>query len=461
MLLDRSLEMIIGMLAILKAGGAYLPMDVSYPIERIEYMLEDSKSKVLLSNSLFTQNLEYDGEIVDMQDNSIYTGQVGNLPIINKPSDLAYVIYTSGTTGKPKGVMIEHNNVVRLMFNDKIQFDFSDKDIWTMFHSYCFDFSVWEMYGALLYGGKLVIVPSMTTRDFYKYLELLRREKVTVLNQTPSAFYNLMNLELQKKESDLALRYIIFGGEALNPNMLHEWKEKYKDTKIINMYGITETTVHVTYKEIEVLDIKNGISNIGKPIPTLTTYIMDKNLKLQPIGVPGELCVGGEGVARGYLNKEDLTKERFIDNPHINGERIYRSGDLARLLQTGELEYLGRIDNQVKIRGFRIELGEIENRLLKHENIKEVVVFAKDNANKEKYLCAYVVSEVPIDTLDLKAYLGLSLPEYMIPSFITQIDKMPLTSNGKLDRKALPEPDLKANLNEYVAPRNEIEEVCS
>ena len=226
---------------------------------------------------------------------------------------LAYIIYTSGTTGKPKGVMIEHRNVVRLLFNSKMQFDFNDKDVWTMFHSVCFDFSVWEMYGALLYGGKLIVVPKLTARDTREFLKLLKREKATVLNQTPSAFHNLINEELQFEESELGIRYVIFGGEALKPIILKDWKNKYPHTKLINMYGITETTVHVTYKEITDYEIENNISNIGVPIPTLTTYIMDKNLKLAPIGAAGELCVGGDGVGRGYLGRPELDFGKICD----------------------------------------------------------------------------------------------------------------------------------------------------
>ena len=360
--------------------------------------------------------------------------------------------------------MIEHRNVVRLLFNSKMQFDFKDTDIWTMFHSVCFDFSVWEMYGALLYGGKLIIVPKLTARDTGEYLKLLKKEKVTVLNQTPTAFYNLVNEELQFEEKELCIRYVIFGGEALKPTMLKNWKEKYQHTKLINMYGITETTVHVTYKEITDFEIEKNISNIGKPIPTLTTYIMDKNLKLMPIGVAGELCVGGEGVGRGYLGRPELTAQKFIENPYIYGEKLYRSGDLARMLPMGEMEYLGRIDHQVKIRGFRIELGEIESRLLEHDSVKEAVVLDRDD-NGNKYLCAYIVAhneltaQNELNTAKIREHLSKQLPDYMIPQYFVQLDKIPLTSNGKVDRKALPNPvNTMGTGVEYVAARNEMEQ---
>ena len=458
-MVERSLEMIVGILGILKAGGAYLPIDPTYPPDRVKYILEDSGTRVLLIQSFFKDVIEYDGNAICLDDKAEYNGNISNIQNINSPGDLAYVIYTSGTTGRPKGVMIEHRNVVRLLYNDKNQFDFSSKDVWTMFHSFCFDFSVWEMYGALLYGGKLVIVPKLAAQNPGEYLRLLKQQKVTVLNQTPTAFYKLSYEEMKYEGKGLAIRYVIFGGEALKPLMLRDWRNKYPQTKIINMYGITETTVHVTYKEILEQDIEINLSNIGKPIPTLTTYIMDRNSRILPVGVPGELCVGGEGVARGYLNRPELTLEKFIDNPYKSGERIYRSGDLAKFLADGNMEYLGRIDHQVKIRGFRIETDEIEAQLLKHGYIKEAVVIAREDESGEKYLCAYIVADREITVAELREYLSKELPDYMIPSFFVKLDKLPMTPNGKVDRKVLPEPDGSINTGvEYEAPSNMIEE---
>ena len=309
------------------------------------------------------------------------------------PENLAYIIYTSGTTGIPKGAMIKHKNVVRLMVNEKSLFDFNEEDIWTMFHSFCFDFSVWEMYGALLFGGKLVIVPKTMARDTREYLSLLKKEGVTVLNQTPSAFYNLMNEEMECTERQLKIRCVIFGGEALKLSMLQPWMERYPGTELINMYGITETTVHVTFKRISKYDTESNISNIGKPIPTTTAYIMDKNMKLLPPGVAGELLVGGDGVGRGYLNKNELTAEKFVPNPYNKHEILYRSGDLVRRLHNGELEYLGRLDHQVKIRGFRIELGEIEAVLREHSFIKDALVLQQEDKSGDRYLAAYIVAD--------------------------------------------------------------------
>lgn len=455
---ERSLEMITGILGILKAGGAYLPIDPAYPPERISFMLKDSGTELLLAQGGLTENIEYGGEILYIDDEKTYTGDPGDLEHINSSNDVAYILYTSGTTGNPKGVMIEHKNVVRLLFNSKNRFDFNENDVWTMFHSYCFDFSVWEMYGALLYGGKLVIVPGLVAKDAGEYLRLIRNEGVTVLNQTPTAFYSLSGEEEKNRDCSLKIRYVIFGGEALKPIMLKAWRAKYPAAKLVNMYGITETTVHVTYKEIAEEEIQLNISNIGKPIPTLTTYILDRNMKLLPIGAVGELCVGGDGVARGYLNRPELTNEKFVKNSYT-GERIYRSGDLARLLPNGEMEYLGRLDHQVKIRGHRIELGEIENQLLKIDTIKETVVLARGETSDNIHLCAYYVAVSPLPVMEIREKLKDALPEYMIPAYFLHMNRIPMTSNGKVNRKALPEPGGSINTGtEFVPPRNETEE---
>ncbi|WP_143192229.1 non-ribosomal peptide synthetase, partial [Paenibacillus helianthi] len=382
-----------------------------------------------------------------------------NLENINSLQDAAYIIYTSGTTGLPKGVVIEHENVIRLLLNDEMEFDFNANDVWTMFHSYCFDFSVWEMYGALLYGGKLVIVPRFIAQSPEVLTDLLLQEKVTVLNQTPTAFYALMQEGSNFIRNDLALRYIIFGGEALSPMKLHKAKKAYPHTKLINMYGITEVTVHATYREVTEGDIEGEKSNIGHPIPTTTTYILDEQQKPVPLGVIGELFIGGKGIARGYLNREELTRNRFLANPFKPGEKMYRSGDLARWLPDGTLEYMGRMDHQVKIRGYRIECGEIEAQLLKHESVNETLVMARESEDGSKYLAAYIVSETQVDVTELRRHLEKHVPSYMVPAYFIQVERMPLTSNGKVDRKALPLPEEGwMRGNEYVAPQGEMEE---
>lgn len=451
---EPSIEMIVAIYAVIKSGGAYINIDTTYPKERVEYLLRDSGAKVLLvGHTNVPQNVNI--HVINLNDEVAYTGSGLNLTKVNKPDDLLYVIYTSGTTGNPKGVMITHKNVVRLFKNDAFQFNFNEHDIWTMFHSYCFDFSVWEMYGATLFGGELVVLSRETVKDSFAVLETIRKNQVTVLNQVPSAFYNLMREDNQRNGSDMkTVRYLIFGGEALEPVRLTEWKGRHSGTKIINMYGITEITVHATYKEIEDKEMNEGISNIGVAIPTLAVCIMN-GMNLCGVGIQGELCIVGEGVAKGYLHRDELSAKKFIDNPYGRG-KLYRSGDLARYMPDGNIEYLGRIDEQVKIRGYRIELGEIENSLRKINGIDDAVVIACDEKNGEKYICAYIVADEVINIGELKEELRKLLPEYMIPAYILQIETIKLTKNGKADRKNLPKIE-KVGLTEYVAPRNELE----
>jgi amino acid adenylation domain-containing protein len=460
--LERGLEIIVGMLGILKSGGAYVPVDPEYPLERIDYMLSDAGIKLVLSSAASQEVLkenEVSVLLLDTQWDLISGYSLESPDTVVLPNNLAYVIYTSGSTGNPKGVMIEHVNVVRLFINESSLYDFKSSDVWTLFHSFCFDFSVWEMYGALLFGGRLVIVPKATTKDAVSFKELLVKEGVTVLNQTPGSFYAFQE-EFLSGSFEHSLRYVIFGGEALNPSYLRNWKETYPDCALINMYGITETTVHVTYKEITETDVLNSVSTIGSAIPTLGCYIVDADLNLVPIGVIGELCVGGAGVARGYLNREALTAEKFVKNPFEDSDfKLYKSGDLARWLPDGNLEYIGRKDNQVKIRGYRIELGEIENALSLVPQVKQCCVLAKEDNSGTKRLVGYVVLEEQLDKENLQQQLKSSLPDYMVPMLWIELESMPLTSNGKLDKKALPEPEISdLSTREYIAPRNEVEQ---
>lgn len=443
---DRTEWMVITLLAVLKSGGAYVPIDPNYPEDRIAYMTEDSNCKVVV-------DAEFLKEFSAKASNYDSTNPTNSIV----PQNLAYVIYTSGTTGNPKGTLIEHENVVRLLKTEKPLFDFNEKDVWVLFHSYCFDFSVWEMYGALLFGGKLVVAPFETAKDTNAFIDLLIKEKVTVLNQTPSSFYNLIWMETERLNKELSLRYVIFGGEALSPGNLKKWNLRYPAVKLINMYGITETTVHVTYKEITKTEIDQNISNIGVAIPTLSCYVLDQEKNLVPIGIVGELYVGGAGVARGYLNRPELTNDRFIQNPFKPAEKLYRSGDKVRLLHNGEMEYLGRIDNQVKIRGYRIELGEIENAIKAHAAIKNVALLVKTLQQGHAVLIAFVVSDEAIDLDELKFYLKEKLPNYMVPGIFLQIENLPVNHNGKLDRKVLLEL-VDVSSEDYVAPRNETEE---
>ena len=428
--LQRSEWMIIAMLAVIKAGGAYVPIDPDFPTERKSYIINNSGLKAVIDLQSLELFKEVNGELPYPVDNPVSR---------ISPDNLLYVIFTSGSTGNPKGVLIEHKNVVRLLFNDGFQFDFNEKDVWTMFHNYNFDFSVWEMYGALLYGGKLLIVPKLTASDTLDFAELLMQEGVTVLNQTPLAFYNLSEvISAHSMKDKLALKYVIFGGEALQPSKLRWWQSQYPDTKLINMYGITETTVHVTYKEIAIDEINQGISNIGKPIPTLNCYVLDRNGTFCSQGQIGELYVGGLGVARGYLNQPILNKEKFVNNPFEKQGTLYKTGDFVRWLEDSSLEYIGRIDDQVKIRGHRIELGEIEHLAITLDGVHNAVALAKSVFSETKDIILYYSGDLEDEFV--RKNLSQRLPDYMVPKFILKIDKFPINPNGKVDRSKLPLP---------------------
>lgn len=397
---ERSIDMIVSMVSILKCGAAYLPLDPYYPQDRLSMMMEDSQIKTVIVTDLSTGIIKTDhlntininqlAEDIRKEDPSDISEEVNS-------KDLAYILYTSGSTGRPKGVLVEHANVVRLFTSTNEKYKFNHQDVWTLFHSYAFDFSVWEIWGALLYGGHLVVVPYETSRSADEFLELLIQEKVTILNQTPSAYKQLLQVPSifsEETREALKLKYIIFGGEALDLQVLKPWFQFYGDQKprLVNMYGITETTVHVTYRPLSEKDVnENKGSLIGNPIKDLYVYVLDQHLQPVPTGVPGELYVGGGGVTRGYWKREDITNERFIQDPlGRSANKIYRTGDLVRRTFSGELEYLGRIDNQVKIRGFRIELGEIEALINKRPEIKEGIVSVYEH-NEDKRLVGYLI----------------------------------------------------------------------
>ncbi|WP_431509836.1 non-ribosomal peptide synthase/polyketide synthase [Variovorax sp. DAIF25] len=465
---ERSLEMVVGLLAILKAGGAYVPLDPKYPPERLAYMVEDSAISLLLTHSGVRDCIEArEGLRVLELDTLDVSGEPATNPGVAVHADnLAYVIYTSGSTGRPKGAQLCHRNVARLLGATEPWFGFGPEDVWTLFHSYAFDFSVWEIFGALCTGGRLVVVPYWVSRSPDDFLALLRSQKVTVLNQTPSAFGQLVHAPSLDAGERLALRCVIFGGEALEPESLRPWMERYGDAspRLINMYGITETTVHVTYRPITRADLREGQrSPVGIAIPDLGMHVLDGELNRLPVGVAGELYVAGGGLARGYGNRAGLSAERFIADPFgRQGERLYRTGDLVRWRNDGQLEYLGRIDHQVKIRGFRIELGEIEGQLLGQAGVREAIVLAREGVGGAR-LAAYVSPQAgqELDADELKAGLGAVLPEYMVPAaWVVMAQGLPLNANGKVDRKALPEPE-RAGTQAYEAPRGETEEALA
>ncbi|EEK70326.1 hypothetical protein bcere0007_52480 [Bacillus mycoides] len=466
---ERSLEMIVGILGILKAGGAYVPLDPTYPEQRLQYILEDAGIQLFVTKESLKELKWLPENIKSIcldRDRDEIGQESKTLPFSDVSSqNLAYVIYTSGSTGNPKGVMVEHQNVIRLFKSTECWYQFDEKDTWTLFHSYAFDFSVWEIWGALLHGGRLIVVPYWISRSPKDFYQLLVKEKVTVLNQTPSAFRQLIQVcEQEDEKKDLHLRYVIFGGEALDPTSLVPWFQRYgeQEPQLINMYGITETTVHVTYYPITQDDVQHASrSNIGKQIPDLEVYILDACQQPVPIGVAGELYIGGAGLARGYLNRPELTAERFIPHPFSSdpGARLYRTGDLARYLPDGNLDYLGRIDHQVKIRGFRIELGEIESALNAHVSIKEAVVIVREDQPGDKRLVAYVVGDGNVG--EWRDYLKAELPSHMVPSGFVMMEAIPLTANGKVDRKALPVPEERKIESECVATRNGNEETLA
>ncbi|MES9784126.1 MULTISPECIES: non-ribosomal peptide synthetase [Bacillus cereus group] len=471
LLLNPSIDTIICIIGILKAGGAYLPIDSQYPSERIKFMLNDAKVKLLITESELKKQIDTPDNLemilINTEWPKIILESDKNSKVNINSDQLAYVIYTSGSTGTPKGTLMTHANVIRLFNQTEQWFNFNSSDVWTLFHSIAFDFSVWEIWGALLHGGKLIIVDPFVKKSPYDFYKLLLREKVTVLNQTPSAFSQLIQVDsLHPVDSDSNLRYIIFGGEALNYKSLQPWFNQYgfERPQLVNMYGITETTVHVTYKPIKESDLEQeSVSNIGVPIPDLQVYILDRYGKFSPVGAVGELYIGGPGLSQGYLNRPELTIERFIKN-HIDpskSEKLYKTGDIGRWLPNGEIEYLGRADQQIKIRGFRLEIGEIENRIRAIKGIDDVAVIARMNKSNETELIAYIVSKNDLSMSNIKEQLKRDLPEYMLPSAFVTLEVLPLTTNGKLDRKVLPEPDgLNRTLNvEFVQPKNEIEEL--
>jgi amino acid adenylation domain-containing protein len=465
LLLEPSFETLTAILGVLKAGAAYVPLDPEYPAERLAFVLSDTQAPVVVTSAQLLDRLPADQlhvVFLDPEDQALAGQSTTNPDAGAKPEDLAYVIYTSGSTGRPKGVQVEHRQVARLFSATDAWYGFGARDTWMLLHSYAFDFSVWELWGALAHGGRLVISPRLTTRTPEALAELVADQQVTVLNATPSLFLGVQE-ELLRRADRLALRLVIFGGEALEPPALRPWFARYGDSgpALVNMYGITETTVHVTYRPVGAADCDTAASPIGAPIPDLSLYLLDRHGEPVPAGVAGELFVGGAGVARGYLNRPDLTAERFIDSPFGPG-RLYRTGDVARRLPGGELDFRGRIDDQVKIRGFRIELGEIRATLGAHPAVAEAVVLASKAQAGDARLVAYVVAvdgADPPGADELRAWLAERLPGYMIPAGWVFLDGLPLTRNGKLDVKALPEPEYNrtAVTKEFTAPATETE----
>ncbi|MCO8171458.1 amino acid adenylation domain-containing protein, partial [Pseudomonas sp. 21LCFQ02] len=467
---ERGVEMIVGLLGVLKAGAGYVPIDPAYPQERIVFTLQDSAPLAVLVQGDSRERVTSAGlPIIELGDAGLASQPTSNPQVVGLGRQhLAYVIYTSGSTGLPKGVMVEHRNVTRLFSATREWFDFNQQDVWALFHSFAFDFSVWEIWGALAYGGQLLIVPQRISREPQACYALLCEAGVSVLNQTPSAFRQLIAAQ-QGSPFKHSLREVIFGGEALEPGMLKPWYANLSNagTRLVNMYGITETTVHVTYRPLQAADAQLiGVSPIGRAIPDLQLYVLDEQRQPLPVGVVGELYVGGAGVARGYLNREQLSAERFINDPFSSDPqaRLYRTGDLARWNAEGDLDYLGRNDDQVKIRGFRIELGEIQARLAACAGVRDAVVIARqDNPGDQRLVAYWIAAEGAAPTVaELREQLLANLADYMVPGAFVRLDALPLTTNGKLDRKALPRPDSEAFARQqFEAPQGEVEQLIA
>ncbi|WP_411759780.1 amino acid adenylation domain-containing protein [Streptomyces tunisiensis] len=455
--LERGLRLLPALLAVLKTGAAYLPLDPGQPAERLRLVVEDAAPVVLVTEQAHAHLADAAVPAVLLDDPQVTADLArrsgADLTDAERhgptgPSDTAYVIHTSGSTGRPKGVPVPHANVVRLFAAAAEHFDFRADDVWTLFHSYAFDFSVWEIWGALLHGGRLVVVPYTVSRSPREFLALLHREGVTVLNQTPSAFEQLVDADAEHGGDAGALRYVVFGGEALRPVRLRPWTERHGLDRpaLVNMYGITETTVHVTHHRLTEADLDDprraGV--IGTPLADLRVHLLDATGRPVPPGATGEMYVSGAGVATGYLHRPELTAERFLDDPYgPPGTRMYRSGDLARRRPDGTLDYLGRADAQIQLRGFRVEPGEIEAVLAAHPGVTRAAVVPRHAGNGALYLVAYAVpsGDAPVSPADLRAHAAAHLPDHMVPAACVPVDALPLTANGKLDVQALPDPD--------------------
>ena len=459
MMVERSFEMVIGILAILKAGGAYVPIDPEYPQDRIRFMIQDSGITILLTWSWLQEKAQFNGDILVLDERELYQGPDTNLEPVNQATDLAYVLYTSGSTGKPKGVMAGHRVLVNMLYDMERKCPLLPEDVYLLKTIYTFDVSTTEIFGWFIGGGKLAILPGGAEKNPEEIWQAMIQYGVTHINFVPSMLNTFIDILKMNQINHLGkLKYLVTAGEALTVHLVKKFFTTFTGSKLENVYGPTETVYTTIYPLERNVDYSTIL--IGKPMANYQIYILDANKMLCPLGVPGELYVSGDGLARGYLNLPELTASKFIPNPFIPGEQMYQTGDLARWLADGNIQYLGRLDQQVKLRGIRIELGEIESRLLELGSVKEAVVIAREDEDGDQSLCAYIVAEAEIAASEIREHLSVSLPDYMIPSYFVPLAKMPFTANGKVDRRALPEPEGKAEA-EYVAPRNPLEETLA
>ncbi|MFB6499508.1 lichenysin non-ribosomal peptide synthetase LicA [Bacillus haynesii] len=453
----RSAEMVIGILAVLKAGGAYVPIDPDHPEKRVQHFFKDSGAAVLLTQKTMkplAAAAEFGGDILFLEDEHLYIGDTSDLCLPISPEAMANLTYTSGTTGTPKGNMVSHRNILRTVKNANY-LEVMESDIVLSISNYVFDAFMFDVFGSLLNGAKLVIAPKDTILDMSRLAHVLEKEKVTVLMITTALFNLLTDM---RPDSLKGLRRVLFGGERASVDHVRRALKTVGKGRLLHMYGPSESTVFTTYHPVnEVPDDAQAIP-IGKPVSNTEVLILDSFGNVQPAGVAGELCVSGDGLVRGYFNRPELTAEKFTTHPFKTGEKIYRTGDMARWLADGCLEFIGRIDHQVKIRGQRIELGEIEHHILTHDMVQEAAVLAVDSGAGDQMISAYFTADQELSSEELRRHAAEGLPGYMIPSVFMQLQELPLTGNGKVDRRALPEPDVaQAVQKEYTAPRNRTE----
>ncbi|MFZ5987609.1 MAG: amino acid adenylation domain-containing protein [Bacillota bacterium] len=458
-LTQQSHHMIIGILGVLKAGAAYLPLDPEFPEDRIEYMLEDSGAPILLSHGELVHKAAFKGEVINLDCKESYDGDTSDLPDINSQADLVYLIYTSGTTGKPKGVMIENHSLVNYVNWFKNKFDIRSEDKTVIVSSLCFDLAYTALYSALLSGSEVHLIPKQAYSDPEILLPYMKRNGITYIKSTPSHFNMIVNSRaFSMPEVCKRLRLVVLGGEEISLNDVEIFNISYPESIVMNHYGPTETTIGAIAHTIDFGQFESYKKHpvIGRPIDNAGVYILDRNLNPVPVGVTGEIYINGEGVARGYLKRPELTAKRFVPNPFItknadslahSSKLMYKTGDMGRYMPDGSIKFLGRTDNQIKIRGYRVDLGEIEAQLLRYGPVKEALVVVKEDQDRDKYIVAYMVCSEELTGKELKEYLSERIPHYMTPSYFVRIEKMPLTLNGKVDTKALPEPQRNKDRN--------------
>ncbi|MBT2713977.1 surfactin non-ribosomal peptide synthetase SrfAB, partial [Pseudomonas sp. ISL-88] len=450
---ERSADTVIGMLAVLKAGGAYVPIDPAFPEDRLRFMAVDSSIQLVLTVQAYKEQAgTLQVPVIMLDAGSDETVSCADLNLSAGGNDLAYIMYTSGSTGKPKGVMIEHRNIIRLVKHSNYV-TVHEEDRMAQTGAVSFDAGTFEVFGALLNGAALYPVKKETLLDASRFAAFLREQRITTMWLT-SPLFN----QLAQKDAGMfkTLRHLIIGGDALVPHIVNKVRKASPELSLWNGYGPTENTTFSTSFLID--QDYDGSIPIGKPIGNSTAYIMDDSRNLQPIGAPGELCVGGSGVARGYVNLPELTEKQFVQDPFRPDDTVYRTGDLAKWRPDGTIEFLGRIDNQVKVRGFRIELGEIETKISQAEGVTEAAAMIRKNKADENEICAYFTADRDLSQESLRKSLSESLPEYMIPAHLIQMEQFPLTANGKIDKKSLPEPQAEAAQQEYEAPKTEAEQ---